>query len=356
MVTGACVAARVPETPLPNIEDFERVPVGGLAGAVTDPNGKAQWSASVVSPGHGGQRCLHLASIRTLNQTTWILEHPSNLARYQGIRMFAKASRPLDEIHIMLDAGGRLFFRSPVGTDWREIRVSFEDSAGYGRFEPRRFRSISVHAQSATGDPVDIWIDDIAAFGESRASASLRSLFNGDNGLAWVPFSWLSPNVLNASEMGLWILDSADNVWVDPFFTSPQSYMRGNIASSLGDARTARVRLAHLTASIAGFDGILATLRVEPSVPSTIVKFWLSEEGGEQWLALRDAPAKLEDVSVPFGEFFPDAARNLKVPANAQNGVLDLDRVTMWGVELIPTTEEPFRGRLYLKGAWAVRK
>jgi hypothetical protein len=260
--------------------------------------------------------------------------------------------------NVLLRAGGRLFSRNTLGPEWREYRLPFEELRGVGRFQPQAFEGLALNAGWEQAGEVQIWLDDIAAYGD-RNTGPERPIFTGDPSVGWVPVTWLSPNERTDRESGMagiWTFDATEEVWLSAFYTCPMTSMRGNATSSLTNTRTKPLFLGSLTTSLRGFTRLRVTIRMDPSTPLMIAKFFLAEDGGEQFILLRDAPAKFEDIDLPFAEFYPDAARNLKVAPDTRNGVLDLDRVRFWGVELIPTTEDPFRGKLYVKGAWAVRR
>jgi hypothetical protein len=153
--------------------------------------------------------------------------------------------------------------------------------------------------------------------------------------------------------IGIWTVD--EETWMTAIYTAPHQPGSSMMYGSTTPGISSQLLAARL-GGLVGATGISMEAKVEPATPVVIIKFWLREEGGEQFIALRDAPARLEEIHIPFAEFVPDAAHNLKVPAAARNDRLNATRVDQFGIDLISTTEEPFRGKLYLKGAWAVRK
>lgn len=325
------------------IEDFEKLQVGEAAGAVKRSGGdpRPQFAVKAATPGCATARDLKFEAVPALaDGTVWSLApaQPLNLAGWRGISLRVKASQPVAELRIGVVAGGYVYRAVPAGTDWSEVRLDFAQDPGRGRFDPAAIKEILVTASHEGAQPVDVEIDELAAWKERVPSEPLRWGMNVPPVAG--PFDWRADaetvNCVGRAVPG--------EGFVVSYWSGPLPYQHWPVAAIFHD-------LPH------GFLGALAvtaTVKADPVQPPVVLKVVLQEEGGERFAAVREATAEAAPLRIPLEEFLPDALWNVNVlPANA-DGHLDPGAVKEWRVEILAASERQVKGTLTFKDVRAV--
>ncbi len=332
----ACAAA-----PAEVIEDFDRAPLGPPARGMklTPSQAATEYTVEIAGGGERGTRCLLLKAVPArAGWTRWILARTRNLKGRTGLRFAARADRPV-QLRATLEGGGKLYWSGTIGAGWTTVDLPFEELPGNGLFLPEKFSALTLTAAHDDAAPVEVRVDSIAAV---RGPAGRRTSVGFS--LMTPPPDWKDEG---GSTYGIVWGGYQEGVRLWSFFTDSEAYVP---ASRLG---LTWATLPHL---LTGRTGLAVVLRIAPAQPACLVRLGLTEAEGERFLALRDAPGEFGEIFVPFDAFVPDAGNNLTLAAEHQNGRLDLGSVTGWQLDLVPVTEQPVHGKLFVREAWAVSR
>ncbi len=337
LVAGAA-AATPPGTIL--LEDFDHAhPTLVREGAAA-----TMYFASVAAGGWKSPRALKLASVPpTGSWTQWAVNRKARLGGANAVSFAARADGPA-ELILILKGGGKCYLSVTVDGSWREFTLPFDELPGQGgRFDPGRYEGWSVAAEvlpvpgaMAARAPVDVWLDAVSARRVPPSSRLNINFSSMDYPFGWSPVGWGSAGIVWAG------LGEGAHLW--SFFTADEPYAPTRSMDLAWDDLPHDYRRA---------TGISLTVKVAPAAPLLLLKIVLQEAGGERFLALRDAPVEYATLAVPLDEFVPDAAWNQNLPPGKADGRLDTGALAAWMITLMPTTELPARGKLFIRDAWA---
>jgi hypothetical protein len=212
------------------------------------------------------------------------------------------------------------------------------------KFDPRKV-DINVLLKNSSSMPADVSVDSLRAYRLARREGSARIGVNMTG--------MIRPMTMPAVAGHPTSNTSADEVLADgnlvfPLWTDPVAYSHAT--------DKLQVMYSRLPHEYTGCTGIALNAKVFPASPDALLKFWVVESSGEKFVAVREAPKESADIYLPFSEFIPDSSANIKLPPLAADGRLDLRQLDGWGIELMPLTEEPWRGKLYVRDAFSVKR
>jgi len=330
------------------IEDFNMCPVGSTpfqADFSQALSKKQEYTARVSASGYEGSNCLALERIgRGQTATRIFLGRQLDLGGCDGIKFQARASAPGVTLMVLIQGGdGMLFWDGVLDTAWKEYVLVFDERDGWRRFDWRKIGKVCFTVAHTLPTPVDVLIDSLS--GCRLPGKPERSGLNmlGTGVIIGMPGEYFSP--MYRSVPGRFgsegMLQYA--IWIDP-------------EAITSNANSYKVNSLGLPRPLTGYTGIRMDLKLASTEPKAILKYWIAELGGERFVALRDAPAEFTEIYIPFDEFVPDTAVNDRLSAQAVDGKLDLSAVDGWGLEIIPLSEDYYRGTLFIKDAWAVKR
>jgi len=341
------------------IEDFEKLQTGETTGAVKRSGGdpRPQFSAKASAPGCETAKDLKLEAVPALaDETVWSYAPPQplNLKDWRGLSLRVKAAQPVASVRIGVQSaaavtpgaagqpGGYVYRTAPIGTAWSEVRLDFSEDPGRGRFDPAAIKEILVTAVHEGAQPVDVEIDELAAWKDKGPSGPGRFGLNLPPGAG--PFDWRA----DTETVNCVGRDVPGEGFVLNFWSSTLPYQHWVAAAAFHD----------LPRGLVGAQAVVATVKVDPVQPPVLLRLVVQEEGGERFAAVREATAESSTIRIPLdaaqpGGFQPDALWNLGVPPAMADGRLDPGAVREWRLEILPATERQVKGTLTLSDVHA---